>query len=64
MKHGISRLAVEERAHRKPVERPVRFPVQHRKEPDGIPGCGFFGLVPARYKIRPEHFQAQAGRNG
>ena len=57
MIQGISRLAVQERAHRKPVERPVRFPVQHRKEPDGIPGCKFCGLVPARYKICPEHFQ-------
>ena len=63
MMHGTSRLAVQERAHRKPVERPVRFPVQYRKEPDGIPGCKFFRLVPARYEIRPELVQAQAGRN-
>ena len=53
-----------ENIERKPVEHPVRFPVQYRKEPDGIPGCKFCGLVPARYKICPEHFQAQTGRNG
>ena len=37
MMHGISRAGGQKNERTgKPVERPVRFPVQYRKEPDGI----------------------------
>lgn len=59
MKHGISRL-VEERAHRKPVMNVLYdFRFNTVIKAGRNTGLRVLGLVPARYKIRPEHFQAQ-----